>query len=79
MTHSSLAGEPAPARSIGIVGGGQLAWMLARERDAIRSKIKALEERLLQTQGLTVLGAQSSSPQALLDKVRLHALPCCWH
>ncbi|MFN9547993.1 MAG: 5-(carboxyamino)imidazole ribonucleotide synthase [Cyanobacteriota bacterium] len=31
MTHSSLAGEPAPARSIGIVGGGQLAWMLARE------------------------------------------------
>lgn len=31
MTHSSLAGEPDSARSIGIVGGGQLAWMLARE------------------------------------------------
>ena len=31
MTHSSLAGEPLSARSIGIVGGGQLAWMLARE------------------------------------------------
>jgi 5-(carboxyamino)imidazole ribonucleotide synthase len=31
VTHSSLAGEPRPARSIGIVGGGQLAWMLARE------------------------------------------------
>ena len=31
MIHSSLAGEPGPARSIGIVGGGQLAWMLARE------------------------------------------------
>ncbi|MFN9624106.1 MAG: 5-(carboxyamino)imidazole ribonucleotide synthase [Cyanobacteriota bacterium] len=31
MTHSFLAGEPRSARSIGIVGGGQLAWMLARE------------------------------------------------
>ncbi len=31
MTLSSLAGEPRPVRSIGIVGGGQLAWMLARE------------------------------------------------
>ncbi len=31
MTHSSLAGEPRPVRAIGIVGGGQLAWMLARE------------------------------------------------
>lgn len=31
VTNSSLAGEPRPVRSIGIVGGGQLAWMLARE------------------------------------------------
>lgn len=31
MTHSFLAGESEPVRSIGIVGGGQLAWMLAQE------------------------------------------------
>ncbi|MEB3318620.1 MAG: 5-(carboxyamino)imidazole ribonucleotide synthase [Cyanobacteriota bacterium] len=31
MTHPSLAEEPRPRRAIGIVGGGQLAWMLARE------------------------------------------------
>lgn len=31
MNHTFVEGEKAPASSIGIVGGGQLAWMLARE------------------------------------------------
>ncbi len=31
MTYFSHANEARPSRSIGIVGGGQLAWMLARE------------------------------------------------
>lgn len=42
---------------------------VGREREALASKIQALEQRLVQTQSAAAAAAGQSSPQALLEKV----------